>query len=71
MFQERCYDRDNEINNNFFADNMTNNIDNYQNNFSQEMNTNQTMMAPANQPIYEQMQERVVNRTFVHEVPQE
>ena len=28
MFQERCYDRAVDISNNYFADNMTNNIDN-------------------------------------------
>ena len=27
MFQDRCYERDIDINNNFFADNMTNNMD--------------------------------------------
>lgn len=65
MFQERCYDRDNDINNNFFADTMTNNIDTNQFNY----NNNQQTMESVNQPIYEQMQERVLNRTFVHEVP--
>ena len=68
MFQERCYDRDNDINNNFFADNMTNNIDMDQNNFN-TTSFNQPMMGNVGQPIYEQMQERVVNRTFVHEIP--
>ena len=27
MFQDRCYERDNNINNNFYADNIENNID--------------------------------------------
>ena len=27
MFQDRCYERDVDINNNFFADNMTNNME--------------------------------------------
>lgn len=68
MFQERCYDRENDINNTFFAENMTNNIDMDQNNF-QGMNTSQQMMGSVGQTLYEPMQERVVNRTFVHEVP--
>jgi len=70
MFQERCYERDNDINNNFYADNMTNNIDMDQNNYNMTSMTG-PMMGSVNQPVYEQMQERVVNRTFVHEVPQE
>ena len=67
MFQDRCYDRDIDINNNYFADNMTNNVDmdfgipntdmNYQNDSCQ------------NNPIIEPMQERCVNRTIMHVVP--
>ena len=66
MFQERCYERDNDINNNFFAENMENNID---------YNISNANMMPNvvgggyNNPIVEQMQERVVNRTIMHEVP--
>lgn len=69
MFQERCYERDNDINNNFFADNMTNNIDMDQNNFNQGMNFAGQVPGNVSAPLYEPVQERVVNRTFVHEVP--
>ena len=68
MFQERCYERDNniDINNNFFAENMENNVDYNINNQNVMPNmANQTM----NSPIVEQVQERCVHRTFVHEVP--
>lgn len=69
MFQDRCYERDVDINNNFFADNMTNNMDmdyntipnNNMNNMSYQDNNFQ-------QPIVEPMQERCVNRTIMHEV---
>jgi len=67
MFQDRCYERDIDINNNFFADNMTNNMDTDFN-----MNANQTMdynmNASNNAPIVEPMQEKCVNRTIVHQV---
>lgn len=69
MFQDRCYERDIDINNNFFADNMTNNMDtdynmnNYMNN-----NMNYQMDNNPNQPIVEPMQEKCVNRTIVHQV---
>lgn len=71
MFRNCCYDRQNEVNNNFVAENM--NVD-----FDVEMNQNQMMaMQPAGanmmggvqRPIVEPMQERVVNRTIMHEVP--
>ncbi len=63
MFQDRCYERDIDINNNFFADNMTNNMDT-------DFNMNNTMDYPVNnnQPIVEPMQEKCVNRTIVHQV---
>lgn len=69
MFRNCCYDRQNEINNNFTAENMDvdMNIDITNN---QAMPNN--MMAGQVQmqrPIIEPMQERVVNRTIVHEVP--
>lgn len=68
MFQDRCYERDFDVNNNFYADNMENNID-YNYNLN---NANQGIVAGGcNNPIMEQMQERVVNRTIMHEVPQE
>lgn len=64
MFQDRCYERDVDINNNFFADNMTNNMDNdfnMNNQTDYQMNDNPT-------PIIEPMQEKCINRTIVHEV---
>lgn len=70
MFQERCYERDFDVNNNFYADNMENNIDYNYNNTNNNME-NTTMSGGCNNPIVEQMQERVVNRTIMHEVPQD
>lgn len=67
MFQERCYDRDIDINNNFYAENMENNID-----YDYNMNNQNTVINPnmPNQnPIVEQLQERCVHKTIVHEVP--
>lgn len=66
MFRNCCYDRQNEVNNTFNAENMD--VD-----MNIEMNNNQ-MMGPAmagttQRPIIEPMQERVVNRTIMHEVP--
>ena len=66
MFQDRCYERDIDINNNFFADNMTNNLDTDFNN-SQQMDLNMNSVN-TNSPIVEPMQERVVQRTIVHNV---
>ena len=64
MFQDRCYERDIDINNNFFADNMTNNMDTDFN-----MNTPPTMNVETNStPIMEPMQEKCVHRTIMHEV---
>ena len=66
MFQDRCYDRDNEMTAQFIGNNNTVDIDmNMENN-------NMGAMMPATsmaQPIVGPVQERVVNRTFVHEVP--
>lgn len=67
MFQDRCYDRDTDINNNFFADNMTNNIDIDVNNGMQ--GNTQMAMGPMQRPLVEPMQERYVHRTIMHEVP--
>ena len=66
MFQDRCYERDVDINNNFFADNMTNNIDTdfNMNNDTMDYQTNTSF----NQPIVEPMQEKCVHRTIMHEV---
>lgn len=66
MFRNCCYDRQNEVNNTFNAQNMD--VD-----MNIEMNNQMGGMAPQmggmQSPIVEPMQERVVNRTFVHEVP--
>ena len=69
MFQERCYDREGDVNNNFFADNMSNNID-----MDINMNNNMDMNYQGNScpsPLVEPMQERLVHRTIMHEVPQD
>ena len=69
MFQERCYDRDVDMNANFFADNMTNNIDiDVSESFEPNM-SNTAMNTCPGRPIVEPMQERCINRTIVHEVP--
>ena len=67
MFTNRCYDKDNDINNNFYAENMDIDMDiNMMNNMN---STSMNMPTMQTQPIIEPMQERVVNRTIVHEVP--
>ena len=69
MFQDRCYERDVDINNNFFADNMTNNMDTDFNMNNNQMDYNMNMNScPNNQPIVEPMQEKCVHRTIMHEV---
>ena len=67
MFQDRCYERDVDINNNFFAENMSNNIDMDVN--MNPMMANDYQGMSCQQPMVEPMQERVVNRTIMHEVP--
>ena len=64
----RCYDRD-DINNTFIADNMDvdMNIDYMNNNMPMAMDP--SIPGWVSQPIIEPMQQRVVNRTIVHEVP--
>ena len=70
----RCYDRDNDINNTFVADNMDvdMNID-YMNNTNMQMpmqmDPGMQMNGGISQPIIEPMQQRIVNRTIIHEVP--
>ncbi len=72
MFQEKCYDRDIDVNTNFFADNMSNDIDvnvdvgNFDPNM---MNNNMMMDNCPNRPLVEPMQERCVHRTIMHQVP--
>ena len=67
MFQDRCYERDIDINNNFFADNMTNNMDTDFNMGNQTMDYGMNS-CPSNNPIVEPMQEKCVHRTIMHEV---
>lgn len=67
MFQDRCYERDVDINNNFFADNMTNNMDTDFN--MNNMAVNYPMdNSSCNNPIVEPMQEKCIHRTIMHEV---
>lgn len=70
MFQDRCYDRDNiDINNNFYAENMTNDVDMNYNDFGADPGINMQMNNSCQQPIVEPMQEKCVHRTIMHEVP--
>ena len=71
MFQNNCYDRNVDVNTNFFADNMTNDIDVDVDINTMNSNMNQGMIDNGcpTRPIVEPMRERCVNRTFVHEVP--
>ena len=67
----RCYDRDNDINNTFVADNMDvdMNIDYMNNNMPMPIDQGMPIPGGMSQPIIEPMQEEIVNRTIVHEVP--
>lgn len=77
MFQDRCYDRDNDMTANFFGDNNQ-----IMNEMNMTANTNTEFdgaMQPAMdmpamggscpQPIAEPMKERCVHRNIYHEVP--
>lgn len=71
MFGRPCCDRQNDISQSFVGNNndVSMNVD-------INMNQGQMMMGGAmsgsvSQPIIEPGQERVVNRTILHEVPQE
>ena len=69
MFQDRCYERDVDINNNFYADNMTNNMDvDYNMNNDPNYQVNYGMDTNYNGPIMEPMQEKCVHRTIMHEI---
>ena len=69
MFQDRCYDRDNDMTTQFVGNNNTVDIDmNVDSNFG-DMPMMGMNSAMAQNPIVGPVQERVVNRTFVHEVP--
>ena len=72
MFTNRCYDRDNDINNTFVAENMDVDMNmDYMNQQSMPIASDPGMMIPGGTgaPIVEPMQQRVINRTIVHEVP--
>lgn len=70
MFQDRCYERDVDVNNNFYAENMVNDVDmNYMGNANMDMNMNYQSCPCQNSPIVEPMQEKCVHRTIMHEVP--
>lgn len=67
MFRNSCYDRQNQMNNEFNAENMNVDIDVEMNNNNMMGNT---MTAPATTqgPIMEPMRERQVHRTIMHDV---
>lgn len=67
MFTNRCYDRDNDITNNFIADDMNIDMDIQMN--SNMMDSNISYDGVSQAPIIEPMQQRVINRTIMHEVP--
>lgn len=67
MFQNRCYDRDNEMTTQFIGNNNSVDIDM---NVDQDFGGSPMMGGVmAQNPVVGPVQERVVNRTFVHEVP--
>lgn len=72
MFPNRCYERqNNDLDANIFAENIQGNVDIDVNMAANNNVPGNNMMMPGsmNRPIVEPMQERVVNRTFCHEVP--
>ena len=68
MFRNCCYDRQNEVNNTFNAENIDVDM-NIEMANNQIGNMAQPMAGGVQRPIIEPMQERIVNRTIVHEVP--
>lgn len=77
MLNRECGARQNEFNQIFTGDGEINmdidvNMANSMSGMGMNMNMNQgpTMQGMTSQPIIEPMQERVVNRTIMHEVPQ-
>lgn len=67
MFQDRCYENNNEMTTQFVGDNNTVDIDM---NVEQNFGANAMMgMGMTQKPMVGPVQERVVNRTIVHEVP--
>lgn len=77
MFGGCCHDRQNEFNQNFVGENDINmDIDVNMAGGNINMGATSGMMGPSmmgsvQSPIVEPMQERVLHRTIMHEVPQE
>lgn len=70
MFRNACYDRQNEMNNEFNADNMNVDID-VQMGDNNMMNSGMSVAPATTQgPVMEPMRERQVHRTIMHEVQQ-
>ena len=63
---DRCYDRQNDINNTFIAENMDVDMGIDMNNMP---NQNMEINGGIEAPIIEPMQQRIINRTIIHEVP--
>ena len=73
MFREQCCDRQNEFNANFAGYNDVNmDVDiNVENMPMAAQGSGMQMPGSVSCPIIEPVQERVVQRTIMHEVPQE
>ena len=69
MFRNDCYDRNNDINNTFVAENMDVDMDIDYINSNNFMDQGMSMQGGVSAPIIEPMQQRVINRTIIHEVP--
>ena len=79
MFEQRCYDRDNDISGTFVGDDININmqgpimgnasIDSMNAASITPMNNQGVFPGSVSQPIIEPMRERVINRTIMHEVP--
>jgi len=66
MFRNSCYDRQNQMNNEFNAENMNVDIDVEMNN--NNMMGNMASPATTQGPVMEPMRERQVHRTIMHDV---
>ena len=70
MFGGCCHDRQNEFNQNFVGENdITMDIDVNMAGGNINMGSQPQMMGSVQSPIIEPMQENVVHRTIMHEVP--
>ena len=69
MFQDRCYDRDNEITANFFGDNNEMNMSFDDDSATMPAMDNNMSMGTVSQPIIGPIRERCVHRNIYHEVP--